>query len=113
MSTLTITLSTREEVSRRATEAFAGRPQGVHLSFATPDVIWRVLSFERWALLRAMTGKGALVASDLSENLGRDAASVAADLQTLFKAGVIDAAKDDSFVFQHDAIHVDFVLQAA
>jgi predicted transcriptional regulator len=113
MSMLTISLATREEASRRVLEAFAGRPQGAHLSFASPEVLWKVLSFERWELLKAMTGQGEIAANSLSLTLGRDAASIAADLQALFEAGIVDAAENGRFAFLHDAIHVDFVLRAA
>ena len=58
MSILTVTIASRQEVSRRALAAFSGKAQGEHLSFPTPELLWKVLGPKRWDLLKAMAGKG-------------------------------------------------------
>jgi predicted transcriptional regulator len=113
MSVLTITLASRDSVSRRVLDAFAGKQQGAHLSFATPELLWKVLSVKRWELLKAMTGKGPVTVRGLARSIGRDAKGVESDVRALLKVGVIDRAENTRFVFPHEAIHVDFVLRAA
>jgi hypothetical protein len=34
---------------------FPGRKQGVRISFASEEVLWRTLTPKRWALLKEMT----------------------------------------------------------
>jgi predicted transcriptional regulator len=83
------------------------------ISFASPELLWKVLTPERWEVLRAMTGAGPLRASEIAQRISRDPETVAADVRALRTAGVLDAAPDDCVSFPFDAIHVDFVLKAA
>ena len=113
MNVLTVTIATREEVSRRALAAFSGKAQGAHLSFSTPELLWRVLAPKRLDLLKAMAGKGPMTLRGLARAVGRDVKAVHGDIHALLDAGVIEPAPSRKIVFPHDAIHVDFMLQAA
>ena len=53
MKTVTLSLATREDVTRRALDAFSGKRRGAHLSFASSDLLWKVLTAKRWELLKA------------------------------------------------------------
>jgi hypothetical protein len=44
MRTVTLQVSKREEVKRRAQEAFKGKKQGSRISFATPELLFRLLT---------------------------------------------------------------------
>ena len=56
MKTVTLEVASREEVTRRALEALRGKKQRARISFATPELLWKVLTAKRWELLKAMAG---------------------------------------------------------
>ena len=113
MSILTVTIVSREEVSRRALAAFSGKAQGEHLSFPTPELLWKVLGPKRWNLLKAMAGKGPMTLRAAARAVKRDVKAVHGDVHALLDAGVIVTAEGGLIVFPHNAIHVDFMLRAA
>ena len=112
MNTVTLSVASREDVSRRALAAFEGQTQGAHISFASAELLWRTLTRKRWELLRAMTGQGAMSIREAACRVGRDVKAVHGDIQALISAGVIDRT-ESGVVFPHDAVHVDFVLTNA
>ncbi len=57
MKTVTLSLAKRKAVTRRALDAFSGKRRGAHISFASADLLWKVLTAKRWELLKAMTGR--------------------------------------------------------
>lgn len=113
MRTVHLSIADKAEVSRRFVRAMSGEPQGCHLSFASVDLLWRVLSPDRWTILRAMTGQGPLAPQEIARRVGRDVDAVHGDLQALFVAGVVQREDDSRFVFPYDAVHVDFTITAA
>ena len=84
---------------------------GAFIGFASPEVLWKVITPKRWEILRAMTGTGPLAIREVARP--RDVKSVHGDVQALLTAGVIDHVEDGRIVFPFDEIHVDFVLRAA
>ena len=58
MKTVTLEVATLQEVKRRAQGAFTGRKQGARISFATPELLFQLMTAKRWELLRTMTGQG-------------------------------------------------------
>jgi len=113
MSILTVTIAARENVSRRALAAWAGKPQGAHVSFASAELLWKVLGVKRWDVLKAMAGKGPMTLRGVARAVGRDVKAVHGDVHALLDAGIIDRAENRRVVFAYDAIHVDFMLKAA
>ena len=97
----------------RMRRAFRGEKQGAYLSFASLELLWKVLTPKRWEILRTMTGAGPLAIRELARRLHRDVKSVHGDVQSLLKAGVLDRTEDGQIVLPYDQIHVDFVLRAA
>ena len=112
MNTVTLSIASRDEVSRRALAAFDGAPQGAHISFASPDLLWRTLTQKRWELLRAMAGCGPISIRDAARRAGRDVKAVHGDVVALIDAGLIER-DGQAVVFPYDAVHVDFTLTAA
>ena len=113
MKTVTLQVSKREEVSRRAQEAFKGNKQGSRISFATPELLFRLLTAKRWELIRAMAGAGPMTIRAAARRLSRDVKAVHGDVHALLDAGVIQQTADGRIVFPFDAIHVDVMLRAA
>ena len=83
------------------------------ISFATPEVLWEVLTAERWALLKAIGGAGSISIGDVAARTGRDEAAVRGDLAVLLQAGMLDAAGEGRIEFPYDTVKVELRLRAA
>ena len=86
---------------------------GPRISFATPDLLWKVLTAKRWEILRVMTGAGALSLLEVAQRVSLDINEVQGDVRTLLESGLIDKSADDRVIFPYDAVHVDFIMKAA
>ena len=113
MRTVTIGVSSYQDMERRARRAFKGDKQGEFISFASLELLWKVLSPKRWEIVRAMAGAGPLAIREIARRVERDVKSVHGDVQSLLKAGVLDRTDGGQIVFPYDEIHVDFVVRAA
>jgi predicted transcriptional regulator len=113
MKTVTLDVATTDIVLRRAREAFTGRRQRSRISFATPELLWRVLTAKRWDLLRAMAGQGPMTIREAARRVGRDVKAVHGDVHALLNAGLLDRNEEGLILFRFDAVHVDFTLHAA
>ena len=113
MKTVTLEVASREDVTRRALEAFGGKKQRIRISFATPELLWKVLTAKRWELLKAMTGQGPLTIREVARRVGRDVKAVHGDVHALIDSGLLDKTVSNHVVFPFDAIRVEFTLRAA
>ena len=113
MKTVTLEVASREEVTRRALAAFTGKKQQARISFATPELLWKVLTAKRWELLKVLAGQGPVTIREAARRVGRDVKAVHADVHALLKAGVLDKTDDGRIEFRFDAVRVDFTLHAA
>ena len=111
--TVTLCVADRDEMNRRALAAFDGERQGERIMFASAELLWRVLTEKRWAILRAMTGQGGLAIREVARRVGRDVKAVHGDVHGLLDAGLIDRTEDGRVIFPYDAVRVDFMLEAA
>ena len=114
MKTVTLEVASREDVTRRALEAFRGKKQRARISFATPELLWKVLTAKRWEVLKAMAGQGPLAIREVARRVGRDVKAVHGDVHALIDAGLLEKGTETSRVaFPFDAIRVEFTLRAA
>lgn len=113
MKTVTIGVASADEVNLRVRRALRGEKQGAFISFATAELLWKVITPKRWEVLRAMTGAGPIAIREVARRVHRDVKSVHGDVQTLRKAGMLDRTDDGRVVFPYREVHVDFVLRAA
>ncbi len=113
MNQVTLSVASREDVTRRVLSAFEGKKQGAHITFASVELLWRTLTAKRWELLKAMTGQGPMSIREAARRVGRDVKAVHGDVHALLAAGVLDRTEDGRIVFPFDAVRVDFVLNAA
>ncbi len=113
----TVTLDVRSPADSMADFARAwkaGKPQkSARISFASPELLWRVLTQKRWELLKALCGAGPVSIREAARRAGRDVKAVHGDVTALLTAGVIDRTDDGRIVFPFDAVKVEFLLQAA
>jgi predicted transcriptional regulator len=85
----------------------------VHIAFATPELLWQVLTAKRWDLLKVLCGSGPVSIRETARRVGRDVKAVHGDVMALLNAGVLTRVADGRIAFPFDAVKVEFVLQAA
>jgi predicted transcriptional regulator len=112
MKMVTFDVSTFADVGGRARDAFKGKKQGARISFASPELLFRVMTANRWDIIRKMAGAGPMALRELARRVDRDVKSVHGDAQTLLNAGVLQKTEDGQIIFPYDAVHVDFVVNA-
>lgn len=113
MRTVTLGISSREKTGKRLLDAFAGKPQGTFISFESPVLLFKILSGKRWELLKVMTGAGPMSIREAARRLERDVKAVHGDVHVLLNAGILQKSDKGQIEFPFDAVHVDFMLQAA
>lgn len=90
------------------------KPQkSARISFATPELLWRVLTEKRWELLKVLCGAGPVSIREAARRVGRDVKAVHGDVTALLNAGVLNRVEDGRIVFPFEAVKVEFLLQAA
>lgn len=91
-----------------------GMPQkSARISFASPELLWQVLTAKRWELLKALCGAGPVSIREAARRAGRDVKAVHGDVTALLNAGLLDRTEDGHIVFPFDAVKVEFLLRAA
>ncbi len=87
--------------------------KSARISFATPELLWKVLTAKRWELLKALCGAGPVSIREAARRVGRDVKAVHGDVTALLNAGVLDRVAGGRIVFPFEAVKVEFLLQAA
>ena len=113
MRTVTLGVSSIEETKNQLTAAFRGETVGEFISFATVELLWKVLTAKRWNILQAMAGQGEMTIREIGRLVRRDVKAVHGDVQALLHAGVLDRSESGRVIFPYDAVRVDFTLRTA
>jgi predicted transcriptional regulator len=115
MKTVTLDVRSPSEAMADFTQAWkTGKPQrSARISFATPELLWKVLTEKRWELLKALCGAGPVSIREAARRVGRDVKAVHGDVTALLNAGVLGRTEDGQIVFPFEAVKVEFLLQAA
>lgn len=87
--------------------------KSARISFASPELLWKVLTAKRWELLKALCGVGPVSIREAARRVNRDVKAVHGDVTALLSAGVLDRAEGGGIVFPFEAVKVEFLLQAA
>jgi predicted transcriptional regulator len=92
----------------------SGRAEkSARIAFASPELLWQVLTAKRWELLKVLCGIGPVSIREAARRVGRDVKAVHGDVTALLEAGVLNRAEGGGIVFPFDAVKVEFMLQAA
>jgi predicted transcriptional regulator len=92
----------------------SGKPErSARIGFASPELLWKVLTAKRWELLKALCGVGPVSIREAARRVDRDVKAVHADVTALLRAGVLDRAEGAGIVFPYEAVKVEFLLRAA
>ena len=113
----TVTLEVRDPKGAMAEFSKAlrtGKPErSARISFATPELLWKVLTAKRWELLKVFCGAGPIAIREAARRVDRDVKAVHGDVTALLNAGVLERTEAGEIVFPYDAVKVEFLLQAA
>lgn len=110
MKTVILSVESIDSVADNAKHAFKGKAQDEYITFASIDLLWKVLAPNRMAIVKVLTGSKPLLVSEIASRLGRNIKAVQNDVRMLIKLGILDQAESKQIVFNYDAIHVDFML---
>lgn len=115
MKTLTLDVRTPADSMADFSRAWkTGKAQRTaRISFATPELLWKVLTEKRWELLKALCGAGPVSIREAARRVKRDVKAVHGDVTALLNAGVLDRTEGGQIVFPFEAVKVEFLLQAA
>ena len=115
MKTVTLDVrSPRQAMAEALATVKSGRPaKTARISFATPELLWRVLTAKRWEILKALCGVGPISIREVSRRVRRDVKAVHSDITALLSAGVLDRTESGQVEFPYEAVRVEFMLEAA
>jgi predicted transcriptional regulator len=113
----TVTLDVRSPADAMAGFAHAWRSgkaeRSARISFASPELLWKVLTAKRWELLKALCGAGPVSIREAARRVERDVKAVHSDVTALLAAGVLERTATGGVIFPFEAVKVEFMLQAA
>ncbi len=115
MKTVTLEVRAPEEGMDEFVQVWrSGKAQrAARIGFATPELLWKVLSAKRWELLKAMCGAGPVSIREAARRVQRDVKAVHGDITALLAAGLLNRTETGHVEFPYDAVKVEFLLQAA
>ena len=115
MKTVTLDVGTPEKaIAEILATVKSGKPaRTARISFATPELLWRVLTAKRWEILKALCGAGPVSIREAARRVGRDVKAVHSDVTALLQVGVLDRTEAGQIEFPYEAVKVEFFLAAA
>lgn len=106
--------SLADSLADAAQHMVSGLPEKqTSIAFASPELLWQVLTAKRWELLKAMCGLGAMSIREVARRVQRDVKAVHSDVHALLDAGILLRTADGQVSFPFDAVKVEFMLKAA
>ncbi len=115
MKTITLDVRSPSEAMNDFVHAWnTGKGQkSARISFASPELLWQVLTAKRWELLKTLCGVGPVSIREAARRVDRDVKAVHGDITALLSAGILNRTESGAIEFPFDAIKVEFLLQAA
>lgn len=83
------------------------------ITFASPELLWKVLTAKRWELLKVLCGTGPISIREAARRVWRDVKGVHCDIVALLEASLLNRTENGAIEFPYEAIKVEFLLQAA
>lgn len=108
MKTVTLSVRSHDEAIADVKKALRSgvAQKTARINFATPEMLWKVLTAKRWELLKALCGAGPVTFRRAAELVDRDVKAVHTDLTALMKAGVVKR-EAEGVVFPYESIKVE------
>jgi predicted transcriptional regulator len=110
MKTVVLEVDSLTDSVAAATRAWkTGKAEGAaRISFASAELLWKVLTAKRLEILKAMTAAGGLTIREIAHRVGRDIKAVHSDVKALQMAGVLDKSPEGRAIFPYDEVRVNF-----
>ncbi len=74
------------------------------IGFASPELLWQVLTAKRCEVLKAMCGAGPISIREVARRVGRDVKAVHGDVKALLAAGVISRTATGTVEFPFESV---------
>jgi len=87
--------------------------RSARIGFASPELLWKVLTAKRWELLKALCGVGPVSIREAARRVNRDVKAVHGDIVALVSSGILVRTESGGVEFPYEAVKVEFLLQAA
>ena len=115
MKTVTLEVSTPQAAMDDFLRAWTtGKAEeNTKIGFASPEILWKVLTAKRWELIKALCGAGQISIRDAARRVNRDVKGVHTDLTALITAGIVNRTDSGGVEFPYDAVKIEFFLKAA
>ena len=115
MKTVTLEVRSPKEAMAEFAQAWKTkkRQKPARIGFASPELLWKVLTEKRWELLKALCGAGPVSIREAARRVHRDVKGVHGDVSALLTAGLLNRTKEEAIEFPYEAVKVEFLLQAA
>jgi predicted transcriptional regulator len=115
MKTVILDVRSPHEAMSEFAQAWRTNKQqkSARISFASPELLWKVLTAKRWELLKALCGAGPVSIREAARRVDRDVKGVHGDVVALLGAGLLSRTDDGAIEFPYDAVKVEFLLRAA
>lgn len=115
MKTVTLEVSTPQDAMNDFLQAWnTGKAEeNAKIAFASPEILWKVLTAKRWGLLKILCGAGQISIREAARRVNRDVKSVHTDLTALISAGIVNRTETGGVEFPFEAVKVEFFLKAA
>jgi predicted transcriptional regulator len=115
MKTVTLEVRSPKEAMAEFAQAWKTkkRQKSAHIGFASPELLWKVLTEKRWELLKALCGAGPVSIREAARRVHRDVKGVRGDVSALLAAGLLNRTEEGAIEFPYEAVKVEFLLQAA
>ena len=89
-----------------------GSASAPELSFASWELMHRILSPKRLEIIRALCGQQSMSIREVARRVGRDFKGVHTDMAALIASGLVEQ-QDGKVCFPYDRIHVEFDIDSA
>lgn len=115
MKTVILEVRAPEEAMDGFAQAWSSSKQqkSARISFASPELLWKLLTAKRWELLKVLCGAGPISIREAARRIGRDVKGVHGDVVALLNSGLLVRTKKGAIEFPYEAVKVEFLLQAA
>lgn len=104
-----------ESARKAAREIDAGdrKPRPAELSFASPEQLFKVLTANRWTLLKELRAMGPSSIRALAKELGRDYRGVHADVKALMELDLVERDDDRKVLVPWSRITTELAMEHA
>ncbi|MDD5168429.1 MAG: hypothetical protein PHN75_06400 [Syntrophales bacterium] len=115
MKTVILDIRDPKEAMAEFAKAWNANKQqkSARISFASPELLWKVLTAKRWELLKVLCGAGPVSIREAARRVKRDVKAVHGDIVALLGAGLLVRTENGAIEFPYNAVKVEFLLKAA